>query len=98
MEENTWTTPMNGSSWPDTSSKQHALVTPTDSGSSAGDVFSIPEFIPGKLWSGHGMKNPDDDPSLTPASAAQIELNSSNKHENTPIAEISNRTFPRLIV
>lgn len=44
--------------------------------SSALDGFGIPEFEPGKLWKGVGMKNPNDDPSLTPGSLAQMDINS----------------------
>jgi len=43
------------------------------------DAFGIPEFEPGKLWKGIGMKNPDDDPSLTPGSMAQIDINALTK-------------------
>ena len=39
-------------------------------GASASDSFGIPEFEPGKPWKGPGLKNPDEDPNLTPGSAA----------------------------
>lgn len=43
--------------------------------------FSIPEFEPGKPWKGPGIKNPDEDPNLTPGSLnmAPIELNTLTK-------------------
>lgn len=91
LEDNTWTPQVGGTSWPDSSNKQQASAMPTDSGSSALDIYSIPEFVPGKLWSGIGIKNPDDDPSLTPASAAQIDMNSLGKNENPKVADSSNR-------
>jgi hypothetical protein len=90
LDDNTWTPQVGGTSWPD-SSKQQASAMPSDPGSSALDIYSIPEFVPGKLWSGIGIKNPDDDPSLTPASAAQIDMNSLSKNENPKVADSSNR-------
>jgi trinucleotide repeat-containing gene 6 protein len=38
------------------------------------DNFGIPEFEPGKPWKGPGLKNPDDDPTLTPGSVAPTAL------------------------
>ena len=33
-------------------------------------ITGIPEFVPGKKWTGPGMKDPEEDPNLTPGSAA----------------------------
>ena len=49
--------------WPETTK-------PGGEGASASDSFGIPEFEPGKPWKGPGLKNPDEDPNLTPGSAA----------------------------
>jgi hypothetical protein len=45
-----------------------------DSVSNGLDSFGIPEFEPGKPWKGPGMKNPDDDPNMTPGSMAPAPL------------------------
>ncbi len=58
----------NGGGWPDNSSKAA-----TD-----GD-FGIPEFEPGKPWKGPGLKNPDEDPNLTPGSVAALAIGSLSK-------------------
>ena len=34
------------------------------------DNFGIPEFVPGKAWKGTAMKDPSEDPTLTPGSVA----------------------------
>ena len=49
------------------------------------DAFGIPEFEPGKPWKGPGMKNPDDDPTLTPGSVAvtAIDLMSKPSHNSS---------------
>ena len=48
------------------------------------DAFGIPEFEPGKPWKGPGMKNPDDDPTLTPGSVAPsaVDLMSKTSHSS----------------
>merc|ERR1712051_594222 len=49
------------------------------------DAFGIPEFEPGKPWKGPGMKNPDDDPTLTPGSVAPaaIDLMAKTSHNSS---------------
>lgn len=84
FDDSTWSSSTNsgGSVWPDCKS---SATTPGGIGSgdnassSVLDAFGIPEFEPGKLWKGIGMKNPDDDPSLTPGSMAQIDINALTK-------------------
>ena len=49
--------------WPETTK-------PGGEGASAADSFGIPEFVPGKQWKGPGLKDPEEDPNLTPGSAA----------------------------
>jgi len=34
--------------------------------------FGIPEFVPGKAWKGTAMKDPSEDPTLTPGSVAPV--------------------------
>jgi trinucleotide repeat-containing gene 6 protein len=53
----------------------------SDSVSNGLDSFGIPEFEPGKPWKGPGMKNPDEDPNLTPGSMAPtpIDINALSK-------------------
>ncbi len=52
----------NGGGWPETSKAGGAA--------DSVDNFGIPEFEPGKPWKGPGLKNPDEDPNLTPGSVA----------------------------
>ena len=75
--------------WPDTSSGVHKPGSGVGGGSGApgiggdsGGDFGIPEFEPGKPWKGTGLKNPDDDPNLTPGSVAPTPL---------PIGPLSNK-------
>lgn len=45
--------------------------------------FGIPEFEPGKPWKGPGLKNPDEDPNLTPGSVTAISIGSISKPSPT---------------
>ena len=89
MLDDTWGPPntTTGSGWPDSSKSQG---NDGNGGRSAGgnntngtdiDNFGIPEFVPGKQWKGPGMKNPDEDPNLTPGSVAMsaVDLNPLSK-------------------
>ena len=89
MSDDTWGPPntTTGSGWPDSSKSQG---NDGNGGRSAGgnntngtdiDNFGIPEFVPGKQWKGPGMKNPDEDPNLTPGSVAMsaVDLNPLSK-------------------
>ena len=53
------------------------------------DTFGIPEFEPGKPWKGPGLKNPDEDPTLTPGSVAPtaIDLMSKANHNSSTTVE-----------
>ena len=90
MSDDTWGPPntTTGSGWPDSSKSQGNDG--NGGGRSAGgnntngtdiDNFGIPEFVPGKQWKGPGMKNPDEDPNLTPGSVAMsaVDLNPLSK-------------------
>lgn len=88
MADDTWGPPntTTGSGWPD-SSKSQGNEGRTGAGGvnntngAAMDNFGIPEFEPGKPWKGPGMKNPDEDPNLTPGSVAMsaVDLNPLSK-------------------
>ncbi len=56
------------------------------SASSNDDNFGIPEFEPGKPWRGTGLKNPDDDPNLTPGSVAALSIGLSKAISNSNLA------------
>lgn len=73
FDDNPWTPSGSSSGWPDTS-KSSSGLSGGDSVSNGLDSFGIPEFEPGKPWKGPGMKNPDDDPNLTPGSMAPAPL------------------------
>ena len=42
----------------------------TNTSTSEEDNFGIPEFVPGKAWKGTALKDPSEDPTLTPGSVA----------------------------
>lgn len=67
LEDNTWSrnSTDGGGGWPD--SGKGGL-------NFDGSDFGIPEFEPGKPWKGTGLKNPDEDPNLTPGSVAPTAL------------------------
>ena len=81
FDDNPWTSSGGGSGWPETSKSSSSGLTNSDSVSNGLDSFGIPEFEPGKPWKGPGMKNPDEDPNLTPGSMAQtpIDMNALSK-------------------
>lgn len=59
--------------WGSSNSSSNNGGWPEKSAVSSGDGnsdFGIPEFEPGKPWKGPGVKNPDEDPNLTPGSMA----------------------------
>jgi len=53
------------------------------------DAFGIPEFEPGKPWKGPGLKNPDDDPTLTPGSVAPSALDLMSSKTNSSLTSSS---------
>ena len=68
--------PGNNGGWPETSkSSQSGGGISASSDSNDG----IPEFEPGKPWKGPGLKNPDEDPNLTPGSMAAVTIGSIQK-------------------
>jgi len=79
--DDTWgPNPPGVSGWPD-SSKDNT----SNAANGAMDDFGIPEFQPGKPWKGPGMKNPDEDPTMTPGSVAMapMDLNPLSKAGST---------------
>ena len=92
--DDTWGPPntSTGGGWPDSSQKQQSQEAGSTSNAATGaggaatngsdiDNFGIPEFVPGKQWKGPGMKNPDEDPNMTPGSVAMsaVDLNPLSK-------------------
>ena len=64
------------------------ITTSTVSGSNTDtlngmDTFGIPEFVPGKAWKGPGLKNPDEDPTLTPGSVAPTAIDLIKNHNSS---------------
>ncbi len=51
----------------------------SDAAGGSGGDFGIPEFEPGKPWKGPGLKNPDEDPNLTPGSVAALSVGTLTK-------------------
>jgi trinucleotide repeat-containing gene 6 protein len=84
FDDNPWASSGSGSGWPETSKSSSSGLTNSDSISNGLDSFGIPEFEPGKPWKGPGMKNPDEDPNLTPGSMAPtpIDINALSKATN----------------
>lgn len=73
----------NGGGWPDSSKDNQ------DSD------FGIPEFEPGKPWKGPGLKNPEEDPNITPGSVAAVSidpLGKSNVSNTTSDSSLSTLT------
>merc|ERR1719186_1200446 len=64
-----WSTGSNsqGSGWPDSQDK-------VQNTSNEEDNFGIPEFEPGKPWKGPGLKDPSEDPNITPGSVASTPI------------------------
>ena len=60
--------------------------------------FGIPEFQPGKPWKGPGMKDPSEDPNLTPGSVnmAPLELNALSKTSSSISLAASSSTTTTL--
>jgi len=83
MSDDTWGPPntTTGSGWPDSSKSNDGRSAGNSTNGAAIDNFGIPEFEPGKPWKGPGMKNPDEDPNLTPGSVAMsaVDLNPLSK-------------------
>jgi len=65
-----------GSGWPDSNDKNSNNNAADDSD------FGIPEFVPGKAWKGSSMKDPSEDPTLTPGSVAANPLLHSQPHND----------------
>ncbi len=53
--------------WPDSSSSDKNI---NNGGMDVEPDFGIPEFVPGKAWKGTTIKDPSEDPTLTPGSVA----------------------------
>ena len=70
FDVNPWTSSSGGTGWPETSKSSSSGLATIDSVSNSLDSFDIPEFEPGKPWMGPGIKNPEEDPNLTPGSMA----------------------------
>lgn len=57
--------------WPDANNDKPVNT----SNSTDEDNFGIPEFVPGKAWKGTALKDPSEDPTLTPGSVAPTPIN-----------------------
>ena len=62
-----------GGGWPDSNEKNSNAVGGNDESGGA-DNFVIPEFVPGKAWKGSSIKDPTEDPTLTPGSVSSTPL------------------------
>merc|ERR1719357_682522 len=58
--------PSGNTGWPDSANDKPVNT----SNSTEEDNFGIPEFVPGKAWKGTALKDPTEDPTLTPGSVA----------------------------
>jgi trinucleotide repeat-containing gene 6 protein len=54
--------------WPDSSNSSDKNI--NNGGMDVEPDFGIPEFVPGKAWKGTTIKDPSEDPTLTPGSVA----------------------------
>jgi trinucleotide repeat-containing gene 6 protein len=89
--DDTWGLSSNSTSsgWPD--NKGPSSSNANNDALNGIDAFGIPEFEPGKPWKGPGLKNPDEDPTLTPGSVAPsaIDLMSKTNHNSSTTVENS---------
>nr|XP_040571029.1 protein Gawky-like isoform X2 [Lepeophtheirus salmonis] len=70
LDDGPWSNSAPGG-WPEKQELPSSSSASNSSGAINGlDHFGISEFEPGKPWKGPGLKNPDDDPNLTPGSVA----------------------------
>ena len=82
--------PSQNSSAPGVSGSNPTSTNNTNSDALNGmDAFGIPEFEPGKPWKGPGLKNPDDDPTLTPGSVAPSALDLMSSKANASLTSSS---------
>jgi len=58
--------PSGNTGWPESTNDKPVNT----SNSTEEDNFGIPEFVPGKAWKGTALKDPTEDPTLTPGSVA----------------------------
>ncbi len=65
-----------GSGWPDSNDKN------SNNNATDDTDFGIPEFVPGKAWKGSSLKDPSEDPTLTPGSVAANPLLHSQPHND----------------
>ncbi len=78
--DDTWGVPSSSTSsgWPDSKNSDSNSAATSAAAMQAlngiGDSFGIPEFEPGKPWKGNSLKNPDEDPNLTPGSVANTAI------------------------
>lgn len=83
-ENSPWSNgPSGNSGWPDSTNDKPINT----SNSTEEDNFGIPEFVPGKAWKGTAMKDPTEDPTLTPGSVAPTAIippHSSEKSSGIP--------------
>jgi len=87
-----WSNGNNGAGgWPDTPSSSDKNGT-NSGGSSAADAepdFGIPEFVPGKAWKGAIIKDPSEDPTLTPGSVATTPLLLQQQQQGDNVSVVS---------
>jgi len=71
--------PSGNTGWPDSANEKPNNT----SNSTEEDNFGIPEFVPGKAWKGTALKDPTEDPTLTPGSVAPTAIVPQHSSEKT---------------
>merc|ERR1719394_1416660 len=84
LDNGPWSNGQGNSGWPDSNNDKPVNT----SNSTDDDNFGIPEFVPGKAWKGTAqMKNPTEDPTMTPGSVA-----SGSSNLIAPVGSVSEKT------
>lgn len=84
----TWSNGNNGAGgWPDSNDKNS-----NNANDESADNFVIPEFVPGKAWKGSSIKDPSEDPTLTPGSVSSTPLILQHGDKHMPSTASSSTT------
>ena len=88
LDNGPWSNGQGNTGWPEAGGDKPGNT----SNSTEEDNFGIPEFVPGKAWKGATIKDPTEDPTLTPGSVAPTTTNQQANAEKTNATGASTTT------
>ena len=91
-----WSNGNNGAGaggWPDSNNDKNGSNSGGSSGADAEPDFGIPEFVPGKAWKGTTIKDPSEDPTLTPGSVATTPILHQQQQSGDKISAVSSSSI-----